>query len=342
MERKEIIHAFAIAGQQLNELLHIFFDDENKEFIQVMHKALQLNPWFTIEEQKRAMSAIVQMLDEEKLTSWLEQYPGKITKPKNIGVIMAGNIPLVGFHDLLCVLLSGNCVIAKCSADDNVLLPWFCKLLIQIDDRFDERIAFVERIVNPDAIIATGSNNSARYFEYYFGKYPHIIRKNRNGLAVLSGNESTEELQLLGTDIFSYFGMGCRNVSKLFVPEKYDFNNFFEAMEKFSGVLQHNKYMNNYDYHAALLLMNLEKFLTNNFMIIKEGRSNATAVSVINYEYYHDAEKLKQQLHKEEAEIQCIIGNSDPEWIPFGKSQQPGLTDYADGVDTMQFLTGLD
>jgi len=344
MNNKERIEALVKVAKRIDEFLHAFYDDENHEFIKILQKAQQLNPWFTFEEQKRAFHGILHLLNEDPLNEWIAAYP-KIksnNSPKTVGVIMAGNIPMVGFHDLLCVLLSGNRVQAKCSADDSVLLPWFAKLLVEANEEFGKSISFTERISGVDAVIATGSNNSARYFEYYFGKYPHIIRNNRNGIAILTGNESAEELKLLGNDIFSYFGMGCRNVTKLYVPDNYNFNQFFEAMSGFSEVMQHNKYMNNFDYHNALLMMNLEKFLTNNFLIVRHHASFSSPVSVIHYEFYQDIKKLERDLDHKKEFIQCIVSaHPHPGWIGFGQSQLPGLTDYADGIDTMRFLEEL-
>ena len=247
----------------------------------------------------------------------------------------AGNIPFVGFHDFLCMLISGNNYIGKNASDDTLLLPWIAEELIKIEPKFKERISFVEKLKDMDAVIATGSNNTARYFEYYFSKYPHIIRKNRNAVAVLTGDEPKEELNLLGEDIFRYFGLGCRNVSKLYVPRGYNFNGFFEAMFSYSQVMQHNKYMNNYDYNRAVFLMRQIPFLENNFLIIREDASIPSPISVVHYEFYDEAEKLKENLAEHKEQIQCIVGR---DYIPFGQGQSPALWDYADGVDTMAFL----
>jgi len=344
MTQEKRIGALVKTGKKLQELLQAG-DKANPDLTSTMLRVQQVNPWFTVEEQKRALQGIIHLLDENKMHEWAGLYPGlkKNAAPKTVGVIMAGNIPLVGFHDFLCVIVSGHKLEAKCSTEDNILLPWFYKLLLEADASIDYQVNFTERITNIDAVIATGSNNTARYFEYYFGKYPHIIRKNRNGVAVITGDESSESLQLLGNDIFSYFGMGCRNVSKLYVPHGYNFDRLFSALQPFDGIMQHNKYMNNHDYQSTLLLMNLEKFLTNNFLIVKEGSSYATPVGVLNFEYYHDMEHLVRHLAKDRELIQCIVSAkpAEPGWLPFGKSQLPGLLDYADGVDTMRFLEEL-
>jgi hypothetical protein len=345
MNQEERISALVKAGEKVKELLRSNFDDGNHAFVQMLQRVQQSNPWFTLDEQRRALQGVVHFLDEKRMHEWAGLYPGlkKNVSPKTIGLIMAGNIPLVGFHDFLCVLVSGHRLLAKCSSDDSILLPWFYKLLQETDSTFGEQVTFAEKIADIDAVIATGSNNTARYFEYYFGKYPHIIRKNRNGVGVITGDETPESLQLLGIDIFSYFGMGCRNVSKLYVPHGYVFDGLFSAIQSFAGVMQHNKYLNNHDYQSALLLMNLEKFLTNNFLIIKEGASYATPVGLLNYEYYDDMEHLVRHLAKDRELIQCIVAAkpSEPGWLPFGKSQLPGLLDYADGMDTMRFLEEL-
>lgn len=340
------IEVFAKLGKTLSGLCNSNFDDENHPFQKLLSQAKIENAWFTKENQLMALKAIAEMLSEEKLLKWISEYPGfksQTSNSKRVGLILAGNIPAVGFHDLLCVLISGNHAVIKCSSDDKVLLKWLTDELIKIESAFSNSISFVERMTGSDAVIATGSNNSARYFDYYFSKIPRIIRRNRNAVAVLSGNETDDELKNLGRDIFSYFGLGCRNVSKLFVPVNYDFQSFFKAVESFSEVMQHNKYMNNYDYHHAIFLLNQVKFLTNNFLIIKEDKPISTPVSVLNYEFYKDDTALKKELNEKKEEIQCIVtAKKEVEnAVTFGKAQHPQLWDYADGVDTMEFLEGI-
>jgi hypothetical protein len=354
MNLEDRINAFVKLGIKLKEFTHIFYDDAGSEFQKILSQALIKNAWFTKENQLMALSAIAEMLDEKKLRQWISSYsslraPGEIPDkpnsiPQTIGVIMAGNIPAVGFHDLLCVLITGNILTAKCSSGDKTLMQWIAKLLVEIEPGFKDKIFFVERIAGVDAVIATGSNNSARYFEYYFSKYPHIIRKNRNAVAVFSGNETEEELKVSGKDIFSYFGLGCRNVSKLYVPKDYHFDLFFGSLLPYSGITQHNKYMNNFDYHHAVYLLNGIKFLTNNFLIIKEDKMISTPVSVLNYEFYTDVPSLKKELEDKKENIQCIVSNyaEIENTVPLGKAQQPELRDYADGVDTIKFLTDTD
>ena len=348
MELQERIQAFTKLGSVLNNLTAHAVHDEN--FRRVSEQAYLQNQWFTEKSVLQSISAIALMLDEKKLNEWLINYSKEIkndNEPKDIGVIMAGNIPLVGFHDALCVLISGNKLLAKLSKDDAVLMPYLVDLLAEIEPAFKNKISYVNKLEKPDAVIATGSNNSARYFEYYFGRYPHIIRKNRNSAAILTGDELENELIKLGEDIFSYFGLGCRNVSKLFVPEEYDFDFFFKAMQHFSYVMEHHKYMNNYDYNRAVLLLNNEKFLTNNFLIVRAHTALTTPVSVVHYESYKDINDLDSKLKSALQQLQCVTVAGAP-WkqltvntIPFGTAQCPQLNDYADNVDTLQFLLSL-
>ncbi len=335
------IEAFIKWGHALSamlEELEMNRGESGNELSRIIRKAYRENGWFTEENSQQALWAIANMLEEGALESWLKQYPklfeGEKT-PKTVGMVMAGNIPAVGFHDVLCVLASGHKVQIRVSSDDKYLIPFLLEVLIKIEPRFESAIAFTSRLENMDAVIATGSNNSARYFDYYFGKYPHIIRKNRNSIAVLNGKETQEELTGLGRDIFSYFGLGCRSISKIYLPAGFPVQTFFEAMEQFSGLMQHNKYMNNFDYHQALFLLNSETFLTNNFLIFRQHEAIATPVAVLHYEYYPDKDWLEEHLAKHAAEIQCRVGVGG---IPFGSAQKPGLADYADNIDTMAFL----
>lgn len=328
-----------VNGVQSNEI-DIDIQNKFKEKVETAHLS---NGWFTYDNVMNAISSWAEALKEENIDKWLSLYPeSKIQNPKCIGIIMAGNIPMVGFHDFLCVLISGNKVFAKTSSEDKILIPTIAEILISIEPNFKTQIEFTEnQLKNIDAAIATGSNNSARYFEYYFGKYPHIIRKNRNSVAVLNGSETSEELKLLGKDIFTYFGMGCRNVSKLFVPKNYNFNLFFESIIDFGYIIHNNKYNNNYSYNRTVYLMGSEKLLDNNFLILKEDKNLSSPVAVLFYEFYENENQLKNRLKEEENNIQCIVGKNIPQAIPFGKTQQPQLWDYADGVDTMKFLVEL-
>lgn len=306
------------------------------------------NPWFSPENVKNAIAAIAESLKEEQIVEWLSVYIHKLKEErpsKKTAVIMAGNIPMVGFQDMLCVLISGNSFLGKLSSEDKLLLPMIAKILKNIEPRFADKIEFTEgKISGMDAVIATGSNNTSRYFEYYFGKYPHIIRKNRNSVAVLTGSETKEQLKALGNDIFLYFGLGCRNVSKLYVPEGYDMATFFEAIYDFNPVVNNNKYGNNYDYNKTVYLMsNTTGLLDNNFLLLKPDVGYASPIGVLFYETYADIGKLNERLRSDKEQIQCIVSNSTEinGAIAFGQAQCPGLNDYADGVDTMKFLLDL-
>ncbi|MCB9360252.1 MAG: acyl-CoA reductase [Flavobacteriales bacterium] len=311
------------------------------EFLIKRQKAF--NGWFTEAFVLDAIATVAEMLDKEHLEKWVSNYEIKESLPKNVGVIMAGNIPLVGFHDFLSVLISGHNIIAKTSSEDNTLLRKIAEILIEIEPEFAPRIKFVERLENFDAVIATGSNNTARYFEAYFGKYPNIIRKNRNSVAVLDHNDSKDDIVKLGNDIFQYYGLGCRNVSKLYVPKGYNFNQFFEAIyDDFQTIVENNKYANNYDYNKAVYLLGSNQLLDNNFILLKEDTSLSSPVAVLHYEYYESVDELTKHLEEQKEHIQCIVSKSAPiDSFNFGEAQQPKLWDYADGVDTLAFLTNL-
>jgi hypothetical protein len=331
--------------KQTNNPLNEAFYNNFNELIKSVHFH---NGWFTEDNVRNAVDTIASSLNQESLTNWLSRYIKNIPdkkQAKNVAVIMAGNIPMVGFHDMLCVLLSGNKFTGKLSSDDKLLLPALSKILIAIAPEFANYIEFTEgQLKNIDAVIATGSNNSARYFEYYFGKYPHIIRKNRNSVAVLSGTETADELRFLGKDIFQYFGLGCRNVSKLFVPTGYKFDTFYESIFEFQFIVNNNKYGNNYDYNRTVYLMsNHPSLLDNNFLLLKEDTGYSSPIGVLFYEFYDDISVLNTKLKNDQELIQCIVSNAFEikNKIPFGEAQCPKLLDYADGVDTMSFLIEL-
>lgn len=307
---------------------------------QLIDTALIYNGWFIKDFVKEALLNISAMLDEKSITEFAKNIP-EPKQQKTVAIIMAGNIPMVGFHDLLCVLLSGYKALLKLSSDDNVLMPFFIKLLEHYEPSLGENIKFSEaKLVNFDAVIATGSNNTASHFQYYFGKYPNIIRKNRTSVAVITGKESLEDLKNLGRDIFLYFGLGCRNVSKLLVPKGFVFDPVFEAVFDYKFAVDNKKYGNNYDYNRAIYLLNLDKFLDNNFLIIKEDKGLFSPVSVLYYQEFDSETEVKQYLEENKENIQCIVGKG-PGFVPFGYSQQPVITEYADGVDTLNFLVNL-
>lgn len=310
--------------------------------------SVNYNGWFTQENVENALISIADNLTEDKLIKWLEAYKPILNEnkePSKIGVVMAGNIPLAGFHDFICVLITGNVFIGKLSSQDKLLLPLLADVLVEIEPSFKKKIVFTEgRIDSIDAVIATGSNNTSRYFDYYFGKYPNIIRRNRNSVAVLTGKESELDIFNLGNDIFRYFGLGCRNVTKVYVPRNYDFDVFFRAIYDFHWIANNNKYINNYQYNKTVYLMGNEKLLDNGFMILKEDKTKSSPVGVLFYEYYDELEEIEKNLQIELlSEIQCVVSNKVMSFptVKFGMAQSPKLADYADGIDTIQFLAQL-
>lgn len=325
-----------------SDVLHndLFFDD----FEKLIYLSQSHNGWYTPEQVYFAIHSWADALTEENLDKWLSNYQNAFSQnnenEKNVALILAGNIPLVGFHDFLSVLITGNKALIKTSSNDQHLLPFLAKYLIAVDESLKDKITFVEgKLENFDTVIATGSNNTARYFEYYFKDKPSIIRKNRNSAAVLNGKENKEELEALGEDIFRYFGLGCRNVSKIFVPKGYSFDAFFEGIFKYQDVIHYEKYANNYDYNKAVFLMSNFKLLDNGFLTIKEDPGYASPISSVFYEFYENIEELQTRLKADSEQIQCIVSNDLIEnSIPFGQTQNPQLWDYADNVDTITFL----
>ncbi|THD67857.1 acyl-CoA reductase [Robertkochia marina] len=300
------------------------------------------NPWFNPSQLAFTFEGWSDLLTTSKLKKWMAAYLLENQSPKTIGLVMAGNIPMVGFHDLLSVLILGHKASVKMSSNDKHLIPYLIKYLETVEPSFKNKVNFdTQNLKNYDAVIATGSDNTARYFEYYFKGKPHIIRKNRNSVAVLTGQESKEELQALGEDIFRYYGLGCRSVSKLFVPVGYDFDQFFQGIYPFRDIIDEIRYANNYDYNKAVYLMSLFKIRENGFLMLKEDEGYASPIATLFYEHYSDADTLQKKLEADKEKIQCIVGNTLEEAIPFGMSQRPGLKDYADGVDVIRFLLSL-
>ncbi|AOW09750.1 acyl-CoA reductase [Flavobacterium gilvum] len=317
----------------------LFFE----KFIDLIQLSQSHNGWYTPDQVFFSIQSWAEALTEENLDKWLSGYDLSKVAPKKVALILAGNIPLVGFHDFLSVLITGHDVLVKTSSNDQHLLPFLVNYLIAIESGFKNKITFVEgKMEGFDAVIATGSNNTARYFEYYFKEKPSIIRKNRNSVAVLNGNETKEELVALGEDIFRYFGLGCRNVSKLFVPKGYSFDSFFEAVFEYQDVIHYEKYANNYDYNKAVFLMSNFKLLDNGFLTIKEDSSYGSPISSVFYEYYDDLGTLESKLESENDQIQCLVSNNlVKNSIGFGTTQKPNLWDYADNVDTISFLSTI-
>ena len=303
-------------------------------------QAKNQNKWFTDESINKAIEGVKTYLEAEKLKKWIQNYPADHTTPQKVAVVMAGNIPLVGFHDFLCVLLSGHILWARPSNEDSALIKAIADLLIEIEPKFADYIYFVDKINEAEKVIATGSDNTARYFAYYFAKKPHIIRKNRVSVGILNGLESKEDLQALGEDIFTYFGLGCRNVAKLYVPRNYDFTSFFECIQGFAEVVNHNKYFNNYEYNKAIYLLKPIKHLDNGFLLLSENSEIASPVACLFYEYYNNLQELEEKINSQEEKIQCIV-SKEAFWkdsYAFGQAQKPQIDDYADRVDTMKFL----
>ena len=324
--------------QKIDTVLHndLFFDD----FKDLILLSQSHNGWFTPENVYFAIQSWANALTENNLNQWLSAYDLSKKNPKTVAIILAGNIPLVGFHDFLSVLISGHKVVVKTSSNDQKLLPFLANYLIAVAPQLSEYITFSEgKLENFDAVIATGSNNTARYFEFYFKDKPSIIRKSRNSVAILNGKETREDLVNLGEDIFRYFGLGCRNVSKLFVPKDYDFDAFFKAIFEYKEAIFYEKYANNYDYNKAVFLMSNFKLLDNEFLTLKEDTSHASPISSVFYERYENLSDIQTRLETEKDQIQCIVSNNLIEKsIAFGQTQQPNLWDYADNVDTIQFL----
>jgi len=317
----------------------------NERYFEAFQSLIQIskhhNGWFIPSEVYFSLQQWAEALTENILYEWIKPYHFNASEPKTVALILAGNIPLVGFHDFLCVLISGNKALVKLSSNDQKLLPFLAKYLIEIAPDFEQYITFTEeKLPEFDAVIATGSNNTARYFDFYFKNYPSIIRKNRNSVAILNGKETKDDLMRLGEDIFRYFGLGCRNVSKIYVPKNYDFTLFFESIFGFGDIIHEQKYANNYDYNKTIYLMSNFKLLDNEFLILKEETSFSSPIATLFYEYYDNLNILSEQLKSKEDQIQCIVSDNLIEnSISFGHTQKPQLWDYADGIDTMIFLT---
>jgi len=351
MVLKKRIDSFTILGDflsqfstkeiiQKQEIPHndLFFD----AFKMQIKRAKEFNAWFTEDNVLFALESWSNLLTRENLEKWISNYTIPPSLNKKVAVIMAGNIPLVGFHDFLSVLITGHSIIVKQSSNDKHFLPLIAKYLEYITPEFKEKITFTDKLANFDAVIATGSNNTARYFDYYFGKHPNIIRQNRNAVAVITGNETHKELETLGDDIFRYFGLGCRNVSKIFVPKDYDFDDFFKAIFKFKDLINYKKYENNYTYNKAVYLMSLFKLQENGFLMLKEDESYSSPIATIFYELYADIHKLKEKIELDEEKIQVVVSQLEiKNSVKFGETQKPALWEYADGVDTLEFLINL-
>ncbi len=332
-KRKDLLVAL---GKRLQNL-------STEAFEELAWRAANENNWFTKQNVEKAFSAWAHELSSEKLNQWLKAYQLTPKSQKKIGLILAGNLPLVGLHDVLTVLISGHIACIKYSSQDRILMSWIVQQLISIDPESEKQIEIREQMKDIDAVIATGSDNSARYFNYYFSKMPHIIRQNRVSAAIIKGDESKEALTKLGDDVFQYFGLGCRNVAKLFVPTDYDFTPLIEAQMDNESVLEHHKFRNNYDYNKSIYLVNKEPHLDSGFFLIRESEDMVSPISVLFYETYKSEAELALRLSSVSEKIQCTVSNEG--WysgsFDFGEAQCPALWDYADGVDTLEWLDNL-
>ncbi len=333
MTREKTIEVFTTLGDRLQTL-------STEELDQWKREAEIHNKWFTSENVQKALEGIILMLRKDTLEKWLANYPLPVAVPRKIGVVMAGNIPMVGFHDMLSVLVSGHILVAKLSADDTILMKKLSGLLISIEPSLEGRILFADKLTNIDAVIATGSDNTARHFEYYFSKIPSIIRRNRVSVAVLTGNESGGELAALGGDMLQYFGLGCRNVSKVFIPKEMTLNRLYEAIEPWKTVINAQKYANNYEYNRSIFLLKSVLHLDNGFLIAVETEELTSAIAVFYYERYASLDDVKRQLEAQQSKIQCVVASKGvvENAVPFGAAQSPYPWEYADGVDTLDFL----
>ena len=344
MNLSDRISAFSVLGNELKNFINQVNASEVEEkylgLASAVEQSFYHNGWFTKVEVMRAIGGISSFLKDSELKSWVGNHQETFnnSSEKSIGIVMAGNIPLVGFHDFLSVLISGFDAQIKMAGDDKLLLPAILDLLEKDFPELKNHVKFVDRLVDFDAVIATGSNNTSRYFESYFSKVPNIIRKNRTSIAVLNGEESKEDLELLGSDIFHFYGLGCRNVSKVYIPEEFNTDKLFEALLPYQHVMESKKYMNNYMYHQTLFLMNNDNILDNGFVVFKEDEKLHSPLGVLFIERYSDIRKLEVQLTKLKDQIQCIVGKG---YLAFGNAQCPRLIDYADDVNTLNFLAHL-
>ncbi|MEQ9298821.1 MAG: acyl-CoA reductase [Cyclobacteriaceae bacterium] len=338
MKLQERIDGFVALGERIDAL-------SDSEKTELSRRASNENAWFTEAHVSLALLGLQMFLDPSKISDWINKYHLR-DQGKSVGLVMAGNIPMVGFHDLFCVLMSGNKLMAKLSSSDSVLIRQLIDWLVEINGGFASNITIADRLNDAEAIIATGSDNTARYFRYYFDKKPHIIRQNRTSVAVLTGDESKEDITNLGSDIFSYYGLGCRNVSKIYIPKGFDLCSFLDVLSDsiYKKIAEHHKYCNNYDYNKSIYLVNGDAHLDTGFLLLKEEIEQLVSpISVLYYAYYDSPQQLLLTLAGQQDKIQCTVGDVD--WldglVPFGQTQCPQLSDYADGVDTMEFLSNL-
>ena len=341
MNREKQISGLAQLGFYINKFLEVKpenYNEVDEKFAALLRKSEIENSWFTQESQKFALKQWADLLTEENLNHWLSKYKPSHDS-KKVGLILAGNIPMVGFHDVISVILSQHIALIKLSSKDRTILPFLLNKWQEFSEA-ELQYEFVEKLQDFDAVIATGSNNTARYLEYYFKDHLSIIRKNRTSIAVLKGDETPEELQLLAEDIFRYYGLGCRNVTRLFIPQDFVIDGLFENFLNFKEIINHNKYANNYEYNRAIYLLNQERFWDNNFVMLKEDEALFSPLSVINFTRYKNIDEVKSFINENEENIQAIVAKPELglDSIALGEAQNPDLETYADHVDTMQFL----
>lgn len=346
LEVTDRVNSFSKLGEWLGKELDAVKEGKENSLEEILRKTHDQNNWFTRESVLRSLRALNSWLQKDKLDDWVSYYHiGNPANQKVVAIIMAGNIPLVNFHDLLGVLISGNKVLVKLSKQDSVLLPFLMEKLVAIETQWSGQITFTEeKLIDFDAVIATGSNNTSRYFEHYFGKYPHIIRKNRSSIGIIEPDMPKDDLRSFYNDIFDYYGLGCRNISFLMLPEKFEWDEFHNAWEGLENPLAHHKYKNNYDYYKSFYLVNKQPFIDLGMVMLTEGDQLSTSISVISYAYYKNEEEITNFIMQRQDEIQCVVSKKNYgnfATIQPGQSQYPGLMDYPDNVDIIQFLLAL-
>ena len=349
MKLKDRIDSFVKLGKFLSQL-----DQDTTDFLLHKLEVLKIkikeaeisNNWFTNESVLNSLRALSCQMLEENFDAWITPYNlSETDNKKRVLIVMAGNIPLVGFHDFMSVIISGNKAVVKLSSNDKVLFPFMWEVICEISPELSERLEFIDDVKERkfDAVIATGSDNSAKYFEYYFRNIPRIIRKNRRSIAILNGKESKQDLEGLSKDIFLYFGLGCRNVSKLFLPRGYGLNQLFDVFFSFQQIVNHKKYANNYDYNKAVFLMGGHKLIENGFLLMKEDSSLQSPVSMLYYEFYDDIKKVNDYIDENSDLLQCVVSKENliKKCTHFGETQKPNLWDYSDNIDTIEFLSSI-
>ena len=341
MDLKERIEILASFGKDLDAICKGNKVDGFPGF----EKIKAYNPWFTEDNVKFCMDNWRKQLDKENLELFCNKYTiSDQLSDLRVGIVMAGNIPMVGFHDFICAVLCGVKIIAKLSSKDNVLMKWAIDRIVAKSDKLEGRIGYTEeRLSDFDAVIATGSNNTNRYFEYYFNKYDKILRHNRNSVAIITGEETDEDLAKLADDVFLYFGLGCRSVSKIYVPEGYDFNRMGTAFQKYADIINHNKYNNNYSYQYAVMGMNKIEHVNFGNLLLTEKKDLNSPIGVLHFEYYTDLEQVVDNIEQQSNNIQCVVAqkNISEKYIGFGETQKPNIYNFADNIDTIKFITGL-